>query len=154
MAYGRKGKGVTLHSLVEGHALPLAAITTAANVSEAQQVEPLLDDVKLLQGRWGKPRKNPDALQADAAYDTRQTRTRLRSRHIRPLIVVNPRGRKHPKRGRRPAKPVDRWKGEQTFAWYQRKFRRLVVRWERNPVYWQGFVLLAICFMWLEKLVG
>ncbi len=32
------------------------------------------------------------------------------------------------------------------FAWYQRKYRRLAVRWERQKVYFDSFIDLATLF--------
>ncbi len=38
---------------------------------------------------------------------------------------------------------VTRYQQERCFAWYQRKYRRLVVRWERRKVYFDAFLDLA-----------
>lgn len=155
--YGYKGKGVTIHSLTDGQGMPLAILSTSAKVYEPTQVEPLLDSILLLHGRVGHPRKRPNRLQGDAGYDTQLLRKKLKSRGIAPRISVNKRAKKTKKLGRPFSKPVDRWVCERTFAWYQRKFRRLVVRWERKNIYWHGFLSFAFCFMWiqkLEKLVG
>ena len=38
--YGYKGKGVTIHSLVDGEGNPLAVLVTVANESERGQVLP------------------------------------------------------------------------------------------------------------------
>src|SRR5512132_3655011 len=43
---GGKGKGILIHSLTEGHGMPLANCTTPANGDERAQVIPLLDAVK------------------------------------------------------------------------------------------------------------
>lgn len=37
-------------------------------------------------------------------------------------------------------------------AWYQRKYRRLVVRWERLPQVFNGFLTLATIHMWITKI--
>ena len=37
-----------------------------------------------------------------------------------------------------------RWKVERGISWLQRKYRRLVVRWERRMRYWEGFLGLGI----------
>jgi hypothetical protein len=34
----------------------------------------------------------------------------------------------------------------------QRKYRRLVVRWERRNKYWEGFLLTALVVFWAGKL--
>ena len=45
--YGFKGKGTTTHLLVDGNGSPVALTSTAANGDERQQVEPLLDRVRV-----------------------------------------------------------------------------------------------------------
>jgi len=145
---------VTLHSLVEGQGLPLALRCTPANASEPAQVIPLLEQIQIASdGRPGRSRQRPARLQADAGYDTQALRRSLQKRGIQAEIVVNRRNRKKPKRGRPRAKPIDRWKVERTFSWYQRKFRRLVVRWERKMRYWEGFLGWAFSLIWIGRLL-
>lgn len=138
---------------MEGEGRPLAISTTAANGDERQQVGSLLDAVYVKTGRRGRPKQRPQQLQGDRGYDAQAVRQQVRQRGIQPRISrrVWP-GRKQP-RGRKPQAGPDRWKVERTFAWYHRKFRRLVVRWERRREYWNGFLLLAAAFMWVEILV-
>lgn len=154
IAHGYKGKGVTVHSLVDAQGMPLAILSTGANAYEPDQVLPLLDAIKLKTYELGRPRKKPSMLQADAGYDVKALRQKLKTRGIKVRIHVNVRNRKQAKVGRPLAKPIDRWIGERTFAWYQRKFRRLTVRWERRNLYWNGFLCFAFCFLWIDKLVG
>jgi len=154
IGYGFKGKGVSLHTMTDGNGSPLSVISTGADGGEREQIGPLIESVKILTGKRGRPNRRPAALQADKGYDSRSLRNELRRRGVTPMI---PRrewpGRKKP-RGRPPKKPVDRWKAERTFAWLQRKFRRLTVRWERREKYWEGFILAAICFYWLKIILG
>jgi len=49
---------------------------------------------------------------------------------------------------------VPRYQQERSFSWLQRKYRRLVVRWERLPVCFDAFLLLACSYIWFPKLVG
>jgi transposase len=151
--YGYKGKGVTIHSLVDGQGMPLSICSTSAKIYEPKMVENLLNNILLLHGKVGAPRKRPVTLQADAGYDTKPLRKKLKSRGIKAQISINRRRSKRKRPGRPFAKPVDRWKCERTFAWLQRKFRRLVVRWERRDIYWQGFLSFAFCFMWMERIL-
>jgi hypothetical protein len=44
-----------------------------------------------------------------------------------------------------------RWTVERGIAWLQRKFRRLVVRWERKMKYWEGFLTLGLMMYWIQK---
>ncbi|WP_334828191.1 hypothetical protein [Nostoc sp.] len=38
-------------------------------------------------------------------------------------------------------------------SWYQRKYRRLVVRWERQKVYFDAFIDLAAIHIWINKIL-
>jgi hypothetical protein len=151
---GYKGKGLTLHNMVEGQGMPLSLSSTPASGSEGGQVGPVTDAVKVRTGKTGRPKKRPRALQADKGYDSRSVRNAARKRGMVPMI---PRrlwpNRKQPV-GRPPLKPIDRWKVERSFAWLQIKFRRLVVRWERKNKYWHGFLNLALCLLWVERILS
>ncbi len=151
--YGFKGKGVNLHTLTEGGGKPLSIISTGAAKSEREQVVPLLESVKVLTGKPGRPNKVPQALQGDKGYDSRELRQTLRKRGIAPRISRRSWPDRKAPRGRPPAQPIDRWKVERAFAWLQRKYRRLVVRWERKNRYWEGFVLIAFCMFWVNLLI-
>lgn len=149
--YGYKGKGLTLHILVDGNGMPLSVISTGANESERKQVEPLLDAVDVQTGQVGRPKKRPSALQGDKGYDSSALRHEIRKRGITPMIPRRKWPNRKPPKGRPPNKPMDRWKVERTFAWLQKKYRRLVVRWERKNRFWLGFVLLAMILIWIKK---
>ncbi|MBP6219464.1 MAG: transposase, partial [Oligoflexales bacterium] len=43
---------------------------------------------------------------------------------------------------------------ERAFSWLQRKFRRIVIRWERLPKCFEAFVTLAMTMIWAQKIVG
>ena len=64
VAYGRKGKGILIHTLTEGSGMPLANLTTAANGSEPEQIFPLLDSVKLKTLKRGRAKKRVKVLAA------------------------------------------------------------------------------------------
>lgn len=153
VGYGYKGKGLTVHALVDGNSMPLSVTSTGASGNEREQVEALLDAVDVQTGQVGRPKKRPGALQGDKGYDSREVRNKIRGRGISPMI---PR-RSWPSRkkpiGRPPSKPLDRWKVERFFAWIQIKFRRLAVRWERKNKYWRGFLCLALCILWIERIL-
>lgn len=157
VARGYKGKGVLIHSLVDQHGMPLACSVTPANGSERGQVFILLDQVSLRSGKVGRPRKRPKQLAADKGYDSKALRSQLRKRGIRPEIPKRVWKKRRKPRGRKLQKKIKRYVVERTFAWYQRKFRRLVVRWERLPSVFNGFVSLGFIslgfiYIWLEKL--
>jgi hypothetical protein len=42
---------------------------------------------------------------------------------------------------------------ERTFAWFQKKYRRLVVRWERIASCFEAFLAIATIHIWISKLI-
>lgn len=151
--YGFKGKGVTLHALVDGNGMPLAITHTSANGSERDQVLPLLQKPQVKSANSKRKRNCPKIVQMDKGYDSQALREQVRSKGVRPIIPRRVRANSKQRAGRKPPKLIDRWKVERVFAWIQRKFRRVCIRWERVPKYWEGFVELATAVMWLGKIM-
>src|SRR5215831_15304162 len=135
VARGGKGKGMLIHSLTEGNGMPLANRTAPANGDERAQVLPLLDAVKVRTGHRGRPRKRLKVIATDKGYDATALRHQLRKRGI-PIKQV-----------------VPRFQAERTFAWFQKKYRRLVVRWERLAACFDAFLTLATVHIWIHRLI-
>jgi IS5 family transposase len=76
--------------------LLLAVALSPANSHDATVLPQLMAGLRL----GGRPRRRPEELCADSAYDTREIRHHLRRRGIRASIPENPRGRRRPRRGR------------------------------------------------------
>jgi hypothetical protein len=152
VAYGRKGKGILIHSLTDATGMPLATRTTPANGDERAQVIPLMDTVHVRTGKQGRPRKRLKVLAADKGYDAKDLRRRLRTRGIRPQIPKRVWKRRKP-RGRPIKQEVPRCQAERTFAWFQRKYRRLVVRWERLAACFNAFLAIAMLHIWAQRLI-
>lgn len=113
----------------------------------------LLDKVKLKTLKHGRPRKRLKVLAADKGYDSKQQRANLRKRGIRPQI---PRASLENKEEHSfdPLKfLLQDSTSERCFAWYQRKYRRLVVRWERRKVYFDAFIDLATIHIWIQRIL-
>jgi hypothetical protein len=132
--------------------MPLATRTTPANGDERAQVLPLLDSCRLRTGKRGRPRKRLKVLATDKGYDANALRHGLRSRGIRPQIPKRVWKTKQP-RGRPLKQDVPRFQAERTFAGLQRKYRRLVVRWERLGACFNAFLTIAVIHMWVQKLI-
>ncbi|WP_028954066.1 transposase [Synechocystis sp. PCC 7509] len=152
VAYGYKGKGILIHTLTDGNGMPLANCTTAANGSEREQVMPLLNSVTVKINSPGRPRKRVKVLAGDKGYDSKDLRAALRKRGIRPQL---PKRAWKTKRNRgRPIKmSVPRFQQERCFAWFQRKYRRLVVRWERISACFNAFISLATIHIWINRIL-
>ena len=151
--YGYKGKGVTIHSLVDGQGVPLAVSVTSAKSSEREQVLPLLDSIFIQTRKVGRPRKRPDNVAADKGYDSKELRKSIRKKGIRPEIPKRIWKNKKKPKGRKLHKKVKRYVVERAFSWYQRKFRRLTIRWERKPDIFCAFVDLGFIMIWVSRLL-
>jgi transposase len=98
-----------------------------------------------IRGRLGRPRRRPEKLHADKAYDARHCRTYLR---------------RHGIKGRIARKGIDsserlgryRWVVERTLAWLNR-FRRLTIRYERRADIYEAFLHLGcilVCWNFIQ----
>ena len=142
-----RGKpGSKHHVLTEANGTPLSAILTGANRHDVTQLLPLVDGVPPVRGPRGRPRRRPQRLYADRAYDSRQHRQELRARHIAPALAR--RGAAHGS-----GLGVYRWVVERTLGWLH-QFRRLRVRYERRADIHEAFLSLGcsiICFRQLSS---
>src|ERR687883_503753 len=152
VARGGKGQGLLIHSLTEGNGMPLANRTPPANGDERAQVLPLRDAVKIRTGQRGRPRKRLKVIATDKGYDAKALRQQLRKRGIRAHIPQRVWKTKK-NRGRPITKVVPRFQAERTFAWFQKKYRRLVVRWERITACFEAFLAIATMHIWMQRLI-
>ena len=152
MARGGQGKGILIHRLTDAAGRPLAHRTTPANGNEHAPVMPLLDAVRRRTGKRGRPRTRPKVIATDKGYDAKALRQQLRKRGIRAQIAKRVWKAKKP-RGRPLKIDVPRFQAERTFAWFQRKYRRLVVRWERLAACFAAFLAIATIHIWIHRLI-
>ena len=132
--------------------MPLAHRTTPANGAERAQVIPRLDTVKVCTGKVGRPRKRLKVIATDKGYEAQALRQQLRKRGTRAQIPKRVWKTKK-KRGRPMKKVVPRFQAERTFAWFQKKYRRFVVRWERIAACFEAFLAIATIHSWVHKLI-
>lgn len=132
--------------IVDANGIPLAALLTAANVPDVNQLLELVDAIPPIAGKPGAPRKRPDVVQGDAGYRSCSHRVRLFIRGITPLISEH-QGVHGSGLGK------TRWVVERTLAWL-RQFRRLRVRYDRRADIHRGFLALGcalICWRHLNS---
>jgi transposase len=106
----------------------------------------LVASIPPVQGKAGRPRRRPDALYGDRAYDSRAHRDSLWALGIRPFLA-----RKGEAHGS--GLGAIRWVVERTLSWLHQN-RRLRVRYERRADIHDGFFKLAcdmICFKHLAS---
>jgi hypothetical protein len=141
-----------LHRLMDAADMPWSTRTTPAHGDDRTQVLPLLDALRLRTGQWGRPRTQLRVIAADQGYDAKTLRHQLRRRGIRPQLPKRVWKTKKP-RGRPIKKEGPRFQAERACAWFQRKYRRLVVRWERLAVCFNAFLAMAMIHMWDQRLI-
>ena len=113
---------------------------------------PLLDAVKVRTGTRGRPRKRLKVIATDKGYDAKTLRQQLRKRGIRAQLPKRVWKTKK-NRGRPIKKIVPRFQAERTFAWFQKQYRRLVVRWERLAACFDAFLAVATIHIWIQRLI-
>jgi transposase len=143
----RRKPGSKHHVLVDANGVPLNVILTSANRHDVTQLLPLVDGVPEIAGRPGHPRKRPDELYADRAYDSKHHREELRKRGIRPHVA-----RRNTDHGS--GLGIFRWVSERAISWLHNKFRRLRVRYERYSEIHEAFMSLAAALICFQTLTG
>jgi transposase len=127
--------------------VPLAVTLTGGNRNDVTQLLPLVDGIKPVAGKRGRPRQRPDRIVADRGYDHDKYRRELWRRGVKPSIA---------RRNTEHGSGLGRWRWvvERTFAWLH-NYRRLLIRWERDPIIHTAFLTLAcalICWRYLHEL--
>ncbi|CAM3243178.1 Transposase IS4-like domain-containing protein [Stackebrandtia soli] len=119
----------------DGNGVPLAVLTTGANVNDVTCAIELVDAIPPIAGRPGRPRRRPDTVLADKGYDSRRVREAVQHRRITPII---------PKRGTKGIIGLGkiRWVVERTISWLH-QYKRLATRWEVHTDLHNGLISLA-----------
>lgn len=92
-------------------------------------------------------------MEADKGYDAEELRLQILAMKLFPYIPYRRIG-KHKSEVQTKVLEKCRWKVERGISWLQRKYRRLVVRWERRMRYWEGFLTLGILVYWVRELAA
>jgi transposase len=130
--------------LVDATGIPLAWTLTGGNRNDITQLIPLVERVPPVRGKVGRPRRRPERVTADRAYDHKPQRRELRKRKITPEIA-----RRNTKHGSGLGRY--RWIVERTFAWLH-QFKRLLVRYDRRADIHEAFLALGCCLVCYRRL--
>jgi transposase len=142
----RGKKGSKHHAVVDQHSIPLAATVTAANAPDVTEVLEVVDAIPDVRGRPGRPRRRPDELYGDRAYDSDPHRGWLRDRGIRPRLA-----RRWKDHGS--GLGVYRWVVERFLGWLHR-FGKLQVRTDWTIQAHDALLKLACSLICLNVLLG
>lgn len=143
-----RGKnGTKRHLITDANGVPLAIEHTGANVHDSEMAIPLVDAITPIARPRGRPRRRPDTLLADRAYDAEEKiRQPLRARGITPLIA-----KRNTEHGSGLGKY--RWVVEAAFDWLFNQ-RRLRVRYEKRDDIHDAFLIigcLLICWNRIQE---
>ncbi len=148
--HGYKGKGVVMHLLADANGRPVLIKNTGAKGDEKTQAMVLLNNIstyKTLRER---------VVEADKGYDAYWLRREILQMGALPLIPYRLNIKNAPSM-KEVCKAFNclrvRWKVERAIAWLKRKYRRLLMRWERLAIMWKAFTNLALIHYWLTILV-
>ena len=135
-----RGKnGSKRHLIVDGRGTPLAIEHTGANVHDSEMAIALVDGIPPIKQPQGRPRRRPDEVLADRAYDAEEKiRQPLRQRKTKPLIA-----KRNTENGSGLGK--FRYVVEAAFDWLFNQ-RRLRVRYEKRDDIHQAFLIIG-CFL-------
>jgi transposase len=137
--------GVKRHAVVDGHGVPLAVDATPANVPEVKEVLPLVDGVEPVGGKPGRPRRRPERVYGDRAYDSGPHREALRGRGIEPELAKR-------NTGHGSGLGVYRWVVERFFSWLHgfRKLRLVTEKTEEMQFAFLNLAVAIICYRFLN----
>lgn len=140
----RGKRGTKYFLLVDRAGIPLAVGVGPANLHDNRSLKLMVNALKPIGGRRGRPPRLPRKLHADKGFDAAWCRRWLRARGIIPRIA---------RRGIESSERLGRfrWVVERTQAWWL-GFRRLQVRYERREDILLGFVDLAAAIICLRIL--
>lgn len=138
----------------DGAGTPLGAYLDAASPAEVRLLDATLDTVAVTRPyRPGRPRKRPDRLIADRAYDSNAARALLVQRGIEPIIPARTNNQRATHQdGRKLRRYRRRWIMELTIGWLG-NFRCQTVRYDRLMEAYGGFFHLACALMTLRKVL-
>lgn len=130
--------------LSDAEGLPLVVAVSGANVHDSVALWPLIYGIPSVRSRRGPRRRRVTKLHADKAYDSADTRRKLRRYGIACRIA---------RLGIESKERLGRWrwKIERTISWLF-GYRRLTVRYERKGRHFAAFLSLAATLICYKKL--
>ena len=141
----RGKRGSKRHLITDAEGVPLAIEHTGANVHDSQCAVALVDAIPPIKQPRGRPRRRPDDVLADRAYDAQEKiREPLWQRRIEPTIA-------HRNEDHGSGLGAFRYVVEACFEWLL-QWRRLRVRYEKRADIHHAFLILGCAMICWRKL--
>jgi len=134
-ATDRRKLGSKHHIITDANGIPFAVKLTGANRHDVTELLPLVTSIPPIAGKVGRPRKKPDCVQGDRAYDSQPHRDALHKLGIGSILA-----KRRTENGS--GLGVFRWVVERTLSWLH-QFRRLRVRYERRDDIHEAFLTVG-----------
>jgi transposase len=146
-----------IHLLADSRCRPLSAVTTAGQRHDSLAFEHLMNGVRVLRVRRGRPRRRPEELLADKAYSNQAIRSHLRARGIRATIPLKtdqqPGRRRRRARGRVPGFDAESYRGRNVVERAGNKLRltrAVATRYDKRDFVYRGTIDVAAIRIWLR----
>lgn len=146
-------KGTKIHAVTTRDSLPVAVAIGSAREHEGRKLIPLMESISIKQGN-GRPKKRPKVLYADTKYNMPINRFYLDGKHVRPQMPDASTKKKRLGRPRtfdksaynRIRSTIERFNG------WIKAFRRVIIRYDRLPQVYMGFIHLSCIVIYLRIL--
>ena len=131
--------------------LPVAVTIGSGREHEGRRLIPIMDSISIKRGNRGRPRKRPKTVYADTKYDMPLNRFHLDKKRIRSQIPSKKKKHGRPRAFDKLAYNRIRSSIERFNGWIK-AFRRVIIRYDRLPSVYMGFVHLACIVIYLRIL--
>jgi putative transposase len=138
--------------LTDGEGVPLGVVVSGANTPDMKLVETTLESIPV--ERPTPTTADPQNLCLDKGYDYPQVRDLVDEYGYTAHIPVKKKRHEQAPKAKDPMKKIPgyrarRWVVERTHSWMNR-FRRLLIRWEKKPKNYRGFLHFACAWITLR----
>ena len=140
-----RGKlGIKRCIICDGQGIPVGVELEAANPHDMKLLSEMIDSIIIERPAYLPVRVN---LCLDKGFDYRECEELVVENCMRPHIRARGEEIQEKQEGKKPR----RWVVERDFSWLNR-YRRLLIRWEKNPANYLAFIHIACCVMVLSKI--
>lgn len=150
LGYGRGGFSSKIHLVTDGHGLPLGVVVTGGQRHESAFFEVAMDAVRVKQP-VGRPRKRPEAVAGDLAYDASWIRRWCLRRGVESVIPERKDLREGP--GRPPTCDEEKYRRRNVIErciGHLKEHRRIAMRYEKKASHYKAMLQWAFVGIYLR----